>query len=83
MNRTVTNVGTEEETTYIASVLSPPGIDVEVTPSKLQFTKNIKKLSYQVIVSAQNSSTKGDLFGSITWSDGTHKVRSPFVVSSN
>ncbi|XP_008809445.3 CO(2)-response secreted protease-like [Phoenix dactylifera] len=83
VNRTVTNVGAEEETTYVASIQSPPGIDVKVTPSKLQFTKNIKKLSYQVIFSAVNSSTKGDLLGSITWSDGTYKVRSPLVVSSN
>ncbi|XP_008800183.2 CO(2)-response secreted protease-like [Phoenix dactylifera] len=83
VDRTVTNVGAEEETTYVASIQSPPGIDVKVTPSKLQFTKNIKKLSYQVIFSAVNSSTKGDLLGSITWSDGTCKVRSPLVVSSN
>ncbi|KAG1361960.1 Subtilisin-like protease [Cocos nucifera] len=83
VNRTVTNVGAEEETTYIATILSPPGIDVEVRPSKLEFAKNIKKLSYQVIFSSVNSSTEGDLFGSITWSDGTYKVRSPFVVGSN
>ncbi|ONK72620.1 uncharacterized protein A4U43_C04F21300 [Asparagus officinalis] len=82
VSRIVTNVDEEEGTTYVATVNSPPGLDVKVVPDKLQFTKNVKKLSYQVAFSASSSSLKGDLFGSVTWSDGTHKVRSPFVVST-
>lgn len=82
VSRIVTNVDEEEGTTYVASVKSPPGLDVKVVPDKLQFTKNVKKLSYQVTFSASSSPLKGDLFGSVTWSDGTHKVRSPFVVST-
>lgn len=80
VSRVVTNVGAEAETNYIVTVKSPAGLDVAVTPDKLQFSKNVKKLGYQVTFSASTSSLKGDLFGSITWSDGTHKVRSPFAV---
>lgn len=82
VSRVVTNVGTEEETAYVVAVKSPSGLDVKVTPDKLQFTKGLKKLSYKVTFSATSSTLKGDLFGSITWSDGTHKVRSPFVVKT-
>lgn len=79
VNRSVTNVGAEDETAYTASVDAPTGLNVKVIPDKLQFTKNNPKLSYQVVFSA--SSLKEDVFGSITWTNGKFKVRSPFVVS--
>ncbi|KAJ0967012.1 hypothetical protein J5N97_023929 [Dioscorea zingiberensis] len=82
VSRTLTNVGAEEEITYLVSVQSPAGIDVKVVPEKLQFTKNNKKLSYQVTFAAKDSSLKSEVFGWITWSDGKHRVRSPFVISS-
>lgn len=85
VSRTVTNVGEEEETVYTVSVKAPRGVDVKVVPDALQFTKTRKKLSYQVIYSytgLSSSSPKGDLFGSITWTNGKYRVRSPFVVSS-
>ncbi|KAJ6818959.1 CO(2)-response secreted protease-like [Iris pallida] len=81
LSRVVTNVGGNEATTYTVSVKSPPGLDVKVVPDKLQFTMNTKKLTYQVTFSS-SSTLKSDAFGSITWTDGTHRVRSPFVVSS-
>ncbi|RRT35838.1 hypothetical protein B296_00051075 [Ensete ventricosum] len=80
VNRIATNVGAEEDATYAVSVKSPPELDVQVAPNKLHFSKNTTKLSYQVIFSATKASAKGDLFGSITWSDGIHRVRSPFAV---
>lgn len=82
VNRTVTNVGAADETVYTATINSPHGLDVKVIPDRLQFTKNGKKLSYQAIFSASSSVT-GDLFGSITWTDGKHRVRTPFVVTSD
>ncbi|OAY86036.1 CO(2)-response secreted protease [Ananas comosus] len=80
VKRSATDVGSEEESTYSVSINSPQGLDVKVIPDKLQFGKSSKMLSFQVTFSAQSSSAKGDLFGSIIWSDGTHRVRSPFVV---
>lgn len=83
VNRVVKKVGGAEATTYIVSIKSPPELNVEVLPDKLQFTKSLAKLSYQVSFSSSSSQLKGDYFGSITWSDGTHGVRSPFVVKSS
>ncbi|CAL9089721.1 unnamed protein product [Musa textilis] len=81
VNRIATNVGAEEDATYAVSVKCPPELDVQVVPNMLHFSKNTTTLSYQVIFSAANASAgKGDLFGSITWSDGIHRVRSPFAV---
>ncbi|PSR99563.1 CO(2)-response secreted protease [Actinidia chinensis var. chinensis] len=80
--RTVTNVGVDDETLYTATLDVPTGLKVEVMPEKLQFTKSNKKLGYRVIFTSTTSSQKEDLFGSITWTNGKYKVRTPFVVTS-
>ncbi|KAL5845347.1 hypothetical protein ACOSQ4_011305 [Xanthoceras sorbifolium] len=80
--RTVTNVAGDDESIYVVSTDAPKGLTVKVIPGKLQFSKNGQKLSYQVTFSSTASSLKEDVFGSITWSNGKYKVRSPFVVSS-
>ncbi|XP_051139552.1 CO(2)-response secreted protease-like [Andrographis paniculata] len=77
--RTVANVG-EEDSKYTAVVEAPCNVHVEVVPSKLEFSKGIKKLSYQVKFKLTAASKK-DIFGSITWSNTKYKVRSPFVVA--
>lgn len=83
IKRTVTNVGVDKETVYVAIVDAPVGLKVKVIPGKLQFTKKVKRLSYKVIFSTSASSkTEEDMFGSITWTNGKYRVRSPFVVSS-
>ncbi|KAI3460240.1 hypothetical protein Pfo_016903 [Paulownia fortunei] len=79
VNRIVTNVG-EDESIYDAIIEAPAGVDVQVVPNKLQFTKDVKKLQFQVTFKLSTNSQE-DLFGSITWSNEKHKVRSPFVVS--
>lgn len=81
VSRAVTNVGAQEEATYTVAVAAPTGLDVKVVPSELQFTKSVKKLGFQVTFSSNSTAAKGTLSGSITWSDGKHTVRSPFVVS--
>ncbi|XP_028784672.1 CO(2)-response secreted protease-like [Neltuma alba] len=80
ITRTVSNVGEDEETVYTAVVEAPSGVDVKVSPNKLQFTKSSKKLSYEVSFSA-TASVKEAVFGSITWSNGKYNVRSPFVLT--
>ncbi|KAJ1288313.1 hypothetical protein BS78_02G079700 [Paspalum vaginatum] len=85
VTRAVTNVGAQEEATYTVTVSAPAGVDVKVTPGKLQFTKTVKKLSFQVSFSGKSDDAAakgGAMWGSITWSDGKHLVRSPFVVTS-
>nr|KYP46309.1 Subtilisin-like protease [Cajanus cajan] len=73
VTRTVTNVGEDDETIYSPVVDAPSGVNVKLIPNKLQFTKQNKKLSYQVIFSFTSTKLKKDLFGSITWSNG--KIR--------
>ncbi|KAK6131336.1 hypothetical protein DH2020_034919 [Rehmannia glutinosa] len=80
VNRTVTNVG-DEDSTYTAAVEIPAGLHVEVVPNKLQFSKSVKKLSFQVTFKL-TAASKEDLFGSVTWANEKYKVRSPFVVSN-
>lgn len=79
VNRTVTNVG-DEDSMYSAVVEAPSGLHVEVVPNKLQFSKDVKTLSFQVTFKLE-AKPRDDLFGSITWSNAKNKVRSPFVVS--
>ncbi|XP_004228919.2 CO(2)-response secreted protease-like [Solanum lycopersicum] len=76
--RTLTRIG-DEESEYTATITTPDVLRVEVSPKKLKFTSDKKKLSYQVTFKAM--SREKEFFGSITWSNGKYKVRSPFVAS--
>ncbi|XP_027171602.1 CO(2)-response secreted protease-like [Coffea eugenioides] len=84
VKRTVANVG-EEDSLYTVSVETPKGagLEVLVNPKKLHFTKNIRKLSYQVTFRHDNSTDliNRNGFGSITWTSGKYKVRIPYVVT--
>ncbi|GFP85280.1 co(2)-response secreted protease [Phtheirospermum japonicum] len=80
VKRTVTNVG-EEYSTYKATVKTPVGMQVQVVPELLRFTKKVKTLSFQLIFKLTKTS-KEPLFGSITLSTGKYNVRSPFVISA-
>ncbi|GFQ07727.1 co(2)-response secreted protease [Phtheirospermum japonicum] len=84
--RTVTNVGEDDESIYEAAVDAPAGVDVQVVPGQLHFTKDVRKLRFQVafkLTSAVKSRGGGEdvLFGTIVWTSAERKVRSPFVVT--
>ncbi|XP_058780808.1 CO(2)-response secreted protease-like [Vicia villosa] len=81
VSRTVTNVGEKNEIVYSAIIDAPSSVKVQLIPEKLNFTKNSKKLSYQIIFSYTLIPLKDDLFGSITWKSGDYEVRSPFVLA--
>ncbi|XP_056164746.1 CO(2)-response secreted protease-like isoform X2 [Syzygium oleosum] len=79
VTRTVTNVG-PANSTYVASVDSPAGLIVRVYPGKIDFRQNARRVSYNV--SFQGKEAPGGYnFGSITWSDGRHSVRTVFAVN--
>ncbi|KAK8678361.1 hypothetical protein V6N13_143865 [Hibiscus sabdariffa] len=80
--RTLTNVAGNAKTVYNVSVDAPAGLYVRVVPDNLEFTKIGDKSSNQVSFSTENL-LKKDVFGSITWSNGKYKVRSPFAISSS
>eukprot|EP00250_Pteridium_aquilinum_P013615 c21458_g1_i1 orf=102-2381(+) len=78
--RSVTNVGLPA-TVYRARVKPPLGVDVRVVPDFLAFTHYGQSLSYFVefkVVKAMDDY----VFGSLTWTNGKHKVRTPLVLKT-
>ncbi|KAL9370690.1 hypothetical protein Peur_035830 [Populus x canadensis] len=82
--RTVTNVG-QPNAVYRFTIQAPKGVTVIVKPRKLVFTEAVKKRSFIVTITANTRNLimgdSGAVFGSISWSDGKHVVRSPIVVA--
>lgn len=86
--RVVKNVGSNVDAVYEVKVSAPPAVGISVSPSKLVFSEENQKLSYEieftggaleeVVGGAANSIPSA--FGSIVWSDGVHNVRSPIAV---
>ncbi|KAJ3706678.1 hypothetical protein LUZ61_010383 [Rhynchospora tenuis] len=73
-HRTVTNVGTPVST-YSVHITPFKGATVVVEPSVLHFTKQNQRLSYKITFKAKSRQSAPE-FGALTWSDGTHSVRS-------
>lgn len=78
VTRTVTNVGAA--TTYTASVDAPAGIDVQVSPSMLTLGAGQSAKFEVTFTTTPTAAIDEFAFGSLTWSDGDHSVRSPLVV---
>ncbi|KAL3631958.1 hypothetical protein CASFOL_024942 [Castilleja foliolosa] len=86
VTRTVTSVGNDDESIYEADIDAPAGVEVRVVPAQLRFTKNVRKLRFQVafkLTSDVKSRREDVLFGTIAWKSVESKVRSPFVVTVN
>ena len=77
VTRKVTNVGPAG--TYNVSISEPTGVDVQVTPSSLTFGAGETK-TFSVTITRETAPFGTYKFGSLTWSDGTHAVRSPIAV---
>lgn len=82
--RTATNVG-PLNSVYTARVESPKGVTVTVKPPKLVFSEEVRKLMYAVTVTVDTKNLvlddSGAVYGSLSWLDGKHVVRSPIVVT--
>jgi subtilisin family serine protease len=77
LTRRVTNVG-GSAATYAATVVAPAGFTVS-TPAPLVLAAGETK-SFSVTITRVDAPLNTYRFGSLTWSDGTHSVRSPIVV---
>ncbi|CAJ1940517.1 unnamed protein product [Sphenostylis stenocarpa] len=78
--RTLTNVG-EPGSVYDMAVTAPSTVDITVNPNRLSFGEVGECHSYTVTFVSNrsvNDSGASD-FGSITWSNEQHQVRSPVV----
>ncbi|KAL0917463.1 hypothetical protein M5K25_012525 [Dendrobium thyrsiflorum] len=79
--RIVTNVG-QGAAVYKAVVEAPVGVEIEVKPAKLEFAKVNEKRVFDVVVRVAAVSGRPPYIasGSLTWSDGVHRVRSPVAI---
>lgn len=82
--RTVTNVG-PANSVYRVKVEGPKGVTVTVKPGKLVFSEKVREMRYFVSVQADSKNLvlgdSGAVFGSLSWMDGKHVVRSPILVT--
>ncbi|KAK6155799.1 hypothetical protein DH2020_010047 [Rehmannia glutinosa] len=79
LHRTVTNVGPPVSSYHV--VVSPfKGASVKVEPARLDFTGKRKKMTYKITFTTRYRQT-APVFGSVTWKDGVHRVRSPVVIT--
>ncbi|XP_056168961.1 subtilisin-like serine-protease S [Syzygium oleosum] len=76
VHRTVTYYG-QGPTVYTAVINYPQGVRVAVYPAQLRFTQAGQKMSFRIDFSPYKSSNGSFVFGSLTWSNGIHIVRSP------
>jgi hypothetical protein len=78
VTRRVTNVGSRRAI-YTASVSGMTGFTVNVTPASLTLGAG-QTASYAVKFTRTSATLNSYAGGQLTWSDGTHAVRTPLVV---
>ncbi|OWM66562.1 hypothetical protein CDL15_Pgr013779 [Punica granatum] len=81
--RAVKNVGSASDAVYEVKINAPNDVEVSLSPSKLVFSAQNQILSYEITFLSLGFGSPGlnsPRFGSIEWSDGTHRVRSPIAV---
>ncbi|CAM0913600.1 unnamed protein product [Alopecurus aequalis] len=81
VERRVKNVGAEPSATYTVSIVQPAaGVNITVEPSTLTFSKVGEEKTFKVRLEFKDVAKAANyVFGSIEWTDGTHRVRSPVV----
>ena len=77
VTRRVTNVG--NAASYEVTVEQPTGVNMTVTPSVLSLSGG-ESAEYTVEFEPTGSELFDWQFGALTWSDGSHQVRSPIAV---
>ncbi|CDY42743.1 BnaA03g47960D [Brassica napus] len=80
IKRTVSNVGPNKNTVFFVDIVRPVGVEVEVWPRILVFSKCQQERSYYVTFTPTKTSSGRYVFGEIIWTNGFHRVRSPLVV---
>eukprot|EP01018_Ginkgo_biloba_P040199 Gb_37570 [translate_table: standard] len=80
--RRVTNVGSPQST-YMAAVNTPSGLNITVKPNTLSFTSTNQTISFIVTITGEAITSDTLLSGSLTWSSGNYSVRSPIVAYCN
>ncbi|XP_068344257.1 subtilisin-like protease SBT4.6 [Pyrus communis] len=79
--RTVKNVG-HANSIYKAKTISKPGINIKVVPQVLSFKSLNEKKTFNLTVFGRSIPLLTRVSASLVWTDGTHSVRSPILVSA-
>ena len=77
-------MGRNSSAVYEPKIVSPAGVTVTMSPSKLAFDDKSRSLAYEITIAASGNPVIVDTkysFVSITWSDGMHDVTSPIAVT--
>ncbi|KAL3825212.1 hypothetical protein ACJIZ3_021241 [Penstemon smallii] len=78
--RTATNVG-ELNSSYTVEIAPPPGIEVLVQPTSLNFSELNKKIKYRVaFIRLETAINNTVVQGHLKWTSTKNSVRSPIVV---
>ncbi|XP_076935280.1 subtilisin-like serine-protease S [Bidens hawaiensis] len=78
--RTVTYTG-QGPTVYYSKLEAIAGVKASVYPNVLRFSKSGEKMTYRVDFVPYKSSNGSFEFGSLTWRNDVHMVRSPIAVN--
>jgi subtilisin family serine protease len=78
LTRTVTNVG-GSAASYTGNVVAPAGFTVNVDPASFNIAAGGTQ-QFTVTITRTDAPLNVFRFGSLTWSDGTHSVKSPISV---
>ncbi|KAF7037289.1 hypothetical protein CFC21_047701 [Triticum aestivum] len=83
VKRRVRNVGAGPWLQYNVTVVQPAaGVRITVQPGTLSFGKINEEKEFTVKLDVYDTAMAGHVFGSIEWSDGKHRVRSPVVATT-
>ncbi|KAK4398803.1 Subtilisin-like protease SBT5.4 [Sesamum angolense] len=80
VTRTVKLVG--KPGIYASRVRAPIGYSLAVEPRVLQFEKTGEEKSFKLIITVKRATSTEYGFGELLWSDSSHYVRSPIVLSA-
>ncbi|KAM7522513.1 hypothetical protein LguiA_012415 [Lonicera macranthoides] len=80
VQRTVTYYG-KGPTVYFANVEYPSGVNVSITPNELKFRTSGEKMSFRIDFTPYESTNGSFVFGTLTWRNGIHRVRSPIALN--
>ncbi|PIA58362.1 hypothetical protein AQUCO_00500349v1 [Aquilegia coerulea] len=80
VTRTVRNVGSPG--TYKALIHRPKGISMLVKPNILTFSTVGEEKTFGVTLKVKKAASTDYVFGTLTWTDGKHQVKSPIVVKA-
>ncbi|KAK9912826.1 hypothetical protein M0R45_036666 [Rubus argutus] len=80
-HRRVKNVGLSNST-YKANILPNSGVDIRVVPELLSFKSLNEEKTFDVTIAGKPLQDGSHVSSSLVWSDGTHSVRSPILIST-